>query len=145
MGKVSATVTIPAAPEQVWDVIADPGSYEQWLTIHTKWKGEVPSEFTVGAKVDEVVTMLGMANTISWTVDEYEAPQRLRISGTGMAGVRTSFTLGVNGDGNGGATATIDAEFEGQLVVGALGKAVEKDAQANLDASLQKLTELLAS
>jgi carbon monoxide dehydrogenase subunit G len=145
MGKVNATVTIPADPEQVWNVICDPGSYEKWLTIHTKWKGEVPSEFAVGAKVDEVVTMLGMANTISWTVEEYEAPQRLKISGTGMAGVKTSFTLGVSGDGDGGSTATIDAEFEGQLVVGALGKAVERDAQANLDTSLQNLTQLVTA
>jgi carbon monoxide dehydrogenase subunit G len=145
MGKVNATVIIPAAPEQVWDVICDPNRYEKWLTIHSKWKSEVPEAFSVGATIDEVVTMLGMANTISWTVEEYDAPQRMKISGTGMAGVKTTFTLGVAGDGNGGSTATIDAEFEGQLVVGALGKAVEKDAQTNLDQSLQNLTELVAA
>ena len=145
MGKVNATVAIPTAPEQVWDVICDPSSYERWLTIHTKWKGDVPERFHEGATADEVVTMLGMANTISWTVNEFEEPSKLTISGTGMAGVRTSFTLGVISDGNGGSTATIDAEFDGQLVVGALGKAVEKDAQANLEASLAKLTELLAA
>jgi uncharacterized protein YndB with AHSA1/START domain len=145
MGKVNATVAIPAAPEKVWDVICDPRSYEQWLTIHTKWKGEIPERFSAGAKADEVVTMLGMANTISWTVQEFEAPSKLTISGTGMAGVRTAFTLGVASDGNGGSTASIEAEFEGQLVVGALGKAVEKDAKANLEVSLAKLTELLAA
>ena len=144
MGKVNATVTIPAAPEQVWEVFCDPATYEHWLTIHTKWKGEMPERFSAGVRADEVVTMLGMANTISWTVQECEAPSKLTISGTGMAGVRTTFWLGVSSDGNGGSTATIDAEFEGQLVVGALGKAVEKDAQANLDASLAKLTELVA-
>jgi hypothetical protein len=61
-----------------------------------------------------------------------------------MAGVKTTFSLAVSSDGNGGTRATIDADFEGQLVVGALGKAVEKDAQANLEASLAKLTELVA-
>jgi carbon monoxide dehydrogenase subunit G len=145
MGKVSATVAIPAKPEVVWDVICDPGSYERWLTIHTAWKGEVPERFSAGATADEVVTMLGMANTISWAVQEFDEPSRLTIGGTGMAGVKTTFSLGVRSDGNGGSTATIDAEFEGQLVVGALGKAVEQDAQANLDASLAKLTELLAA
>jgi uncharacterized protein YndB with AHSA1/START domain len=144
MGKVTATITIPARPEVVWDVICDPNTYEQWLTIHTKWKGDVPERFHAGATAEEVVTMLGMANTISWSVQEFEEPSKLTITGTGMAGVTTTFSLGVSSDGNGGSTATIDAEFEGQLVVGALGKAVEKDAQANLDASLAKLTELLA-
>ena len=145
MGKVNATTAIPAPPDKVWDVISDPGTYDQWMTIHTKWKGEVPERFFEGAKVDEVVTMLGMANTISWTVEQFEEPSTLTISGTGMAGVRSTFTMGVESDGNGGSTANIGAEFEGQMVVGALGKAVEKDAQANLDASMEKLAALLSS
>ena len=145
MGQVSTTVQIPASPDQVWAILANPGSYEQWMTVHTKWKGDVPETFTQGAAFDEVVTMLGMANTISWVVEEFDAPSRLTISGTGMAGVRTSFTMSVSDDGNGGTTASIAAEFEGQMVVGALGKAVEKDAQANLEQSLAKLSTLVAA
>jgi carbon monoxide dehydrogenase subunit G len=144
MGSVNAVVNLPATPDRVWEIISSPGSYEQWMTIHTKWKGEVPEQFVAGATIDEVVTMLGMANTISWTVTECEPPERLTISGTGMAGVRSTFALSVQSDGNGGSTAQIDAEFDGQMVVGALGKAVEKDAQANLDASLEKLAALVA-
>jgi uncharacterized protein YndB with AHSA1/START domain len=145
MGKVSTNVAIPADPERVWATIADPGSYEQWLTIHTKWKGDVPETFSQGMKIDEVVTMLGMANTISWTVEEFDAPSRLTISGTGMAGVRSTFTMLVAPHADGGSTASISAEFEGQMVVGALGKAVEKDAQANLEQSLANLAELVAA
>jgi carbon monoxide dehydrogenase subunit G len=85
-----------------------------------------------------------MANTITWTVDECEAPTLLRISGTGMAGVRTSFTLAVGTDGDGGSSISIDAEFEGQMIAGALGKAVEKDAKDNLDQSLQNIAGLVA-
>jgi carbon monoxide dehydrogenase subunit G len=145
MGKVSTSVEIPADPERVWAIIADPGSYEQWLTIHSKWKGEVPETFSQGVTVDEVVMMLGMANTISWTVQECEAPSRLTITGTGMAGVRSTFTMVVEPRSVGGSTASIAAEFEGQMVVGALGKAVEKDAQANLEQSLANLSQLVAS
>jgi uncharacterized protein YndB with AHSA1/START domain len=145
MGKVNATAAIPAPPEKVWEVICAPVTYEKWMTIHTAWKGDVPERFFKGATADEVVSMLGMTNTISWTVEELDEPSNLRISGTGMAGVRSTFTMAVESDGNGGSTARIDAEFEGQLVVGALGKAVEKDAQANLEASMEKLVGLLAS
>jgi carbon monoxide dehydrogenase subunit G len=145
MGKVTADIEIPAPPEKVWDTITKPGTYDQWLTIHTKWTGEVPETFSQGDTANEVVTMLGMANTISWTVQEFEAPSKLTISGTGMAGVRSTFSLSVASDGNGGSRAAIEAEFEGQMVTGALGKAVEKDAQANLDQSLAKLSELISS
>ncbi|MCW2992497.1 MAG: polyketide cyclase [Solirubrobacterales bacterium] len=145
MGKVSTTVDIAAEPERVWAAISNPGSYERWLTIHTRWKGDVPATFSQGVSVDEVVTMLGMANTISWTVEEFEAPARLKISGTGMAGVRSTFTMDVAPREEGGSTASIAAEFEGQMVVGALGKAVEKDAQANLEQSLANLSALVAA
>lgn len=143
MGQVTATVQLPAAPEKVWAEFSNPNSFEKWLTIHTKWKGEVPAEFSKGAQAAEVVTMLGMPNTINWTVEEYDAPNKLVISGTGMAGVKSTFTLSVDADGA-GSTATIVAEFTGQMIVGALGKAVEKDAKAQLDASLEKFSALVA-
>lgn len=144
MSKVQAAAAVPAPPEKVWELIARPATYDQWMTIHTKWKGDVPDRFTRGATADQVVTMLGMANTISWTVTAYEEASSLTISGSGMAGVKSTFTLSVEPDSNGGSTAVIDAEFEGTMVVGALGKAVEKDARANLEASLEKLAELVA-
>lgn len=142
MSRITASTTIPARPEAVWSVFADPASYEKWFTIHTKWKDR-PDAFSEGAKASEVVTMLGMPNTIEWTVQEYTEPTRLTISGTGMAGVRTTFALSVVSDGNGGSTATIDAEFTGQMITGALGKAVEKDAQNNLDESLANVATLV--
>ena len=88
--------------------------------------------------------MLGMANTITWTVDEFEVPTRMRISGTGMAGVKTAFTLIVGSDGNGGSKVEMDAEFEGQMIVGALGAAVEKDAKEQLEQSLEKFSGLVS-
>lgn len=144
MGKVNAAVTIPATPDKVWAAISTPSTYEEWMTIHTKWKSDVPEVFSEGVVADEVVTMLGMANTISWKITQFDAPTTLTMSGTGMAGVKSTFTLSVDSDGNGGSQAQIAAEFEGSMVVGALGKAVEKDAQANLEASMAKLAEYLA-
>jgi hypothetical protein len=143
MGKINATATLPAAQDDVWAVIANPSTYESWLTIHTKWK-DAPETFSQGAKASEVVTMLGMPNTIDWTVEQFDAPAVLTISGVGMAGVRTTFSMSVAANDDGGSTAQIDAEFEGSMITGALGKAVEKDAQANLDESLANLAKLIA-
>ncbi|QFU87232.1 SRPBCC family protein [Amycolatopsis sp. YIM 10] len=143
MGKVDASVELPAPQEKVWAEFSNPNNFEKWLTIHTKWKGEVPAEFSAGARATEVVTMLGMANAIEWTVEEFDAPHRLVISGTGMAGVKVTFELRVEAAGE-RSTATIDAEFSGQMIVGALGKAVEKDARKNLEKSLENFAELVA-
>ncbi|HTU14476.1 MAG TPA: SRPBCC family protein [Solirubrobacterales bacterium] len=144
MGKVNASIEVAAPQDQVWEAISDPAKYEKWLTIHTKWKDGTPEGFTEGAQVAEVVTMLGMANTITWTVEEFDAPSRMRISGTGMAGVRSTFTLAVGSDGDGGSKVDMDAEFEGQMIAGALGVAVEKDAREQLELSLRNFNDLVA-
>ncbi|WP_020666656.1 type II toxin-antitoxin system Rv0910 family toxin [Amycolatopsis nigrescens] len=144
MGQISASVDLPAKPDKVWAEFSNPNNFEKWLTIHTKWSGEVPTEFAEGSKVTEVVTLMGMANKIEWTVDSYQPPSSLSISGTGMAGVKVKFDLSVEETAE-GSRATIDAEFTGQMIVGALGKAVEKDGKKNLDKSLEQFATLLGA
>lgn len=146
MGHISTSIDLRVPPERVFELAASPASFEKWLTIHTRWKGEVPETFTEGATISEVVTMMGMPNTITWTVDEYDVPNRVAISGIGMAGVKLAITIDVRPNGTSGATgATLElgAEFEGAMIVGALGKAIEKDGQKNLEQSLEQFKSLL--
>jgi carbon monoxide dehydrogenase subunit G len=143
MGKIEKTVEFAAAPEKVWAVVADPSRFGDWLNMHKSWKGDVPTEFSQGAQVTAVVSLLNMPNTITWTVEEYQPPRAVRLTGTGMAGVKVAITLDVEPQGNGTAMS-ITAEFEGQMIVGAIGQAVEKAGRQELDESMAKLAELVA-
>lgn len=133
-------------------MVSDPSRFEDWLTIHAGWLGEVPSELIAGAKVSEKIVLLGMANKVDWTIEEFCAPQQdapdapslVKMSGTGMAGVTVGIALAVRPDGD-MSTASIDAEFSGQMIVGALGKAVEKEARKNLDESMAKLASIVSA
>ncbi|MGH3714931.1 MAG: type II toxin-antitoxin system Rv0910 family toxin [Micromonosporaceae bacterium] len=142
MGQISASVELPARPEKVWEVSSNPNNFEKWLTLHVKWKGDVPAEFSKGAQVTEVISMMGMPNTITWTVDEYQPPSKVVISGTGMAGVKVSIEIGVVPAGE-GSTFNLRTEFVGQMIVGALGKAIEKQGQKELETSLEKFKALV--
>jgi uncharacterized protein YndB with AHSA1/START domain len=143
MGKIEKTVEFAAAPEKVWGVVSDPSRFGDWLGMHKAWKGDVPAEFTKGSQVTAIVSLLNMPNTITWTVDEYDPPKSVRLSGTGMAGVKVAITLEVAPSGTGTAM-TIIAEFEGQMIVGAIGQAVEKAGIQELTESTAKLAELVA-
>jgi hypothetical protein len=143
VASVNVSVELPAGPEKVWSTMADLGRFEEWLTIHQGWRSELPAEVTVGSQMTEIVSVMGMANKIEWTVDAYQAPRSMKISGTGMAAVKVSFTLSVEPLGD-KAKATIDAEFSGQMVVGPIGLAVEKNSRSELEKSLAKLAELVA-
>ncbi|MEV4316023.1 SRPBCC family protein [Actinocrispum sp. NPDC049592] len=142
MANVNVSVELPAGPERVWALMADLGRFEEWLTIHQGWRSELPSPVEVGSQLTEIVSVMGMANKIEWTVEAYDRPKSLRISGTGMAAVKVSFTLSVEPLGD-NARATIDAEFSGQMVVGPIGTAVERNSRAELEKSLAKLATLV--
>jgi carbon monoxide dehydrogenase subunit G len=143
VGKIEKTVEYDVAPERVWAVVSDLNRFGEWLSMHKSWKGDVPAEITKGTQVTAVVSLLNMPNTITWTIDEFAAPKRVRLSGTGMAGVKVAIGLDVEPSGDGSAVS-ISADFEGQMIVGAIGAAIEKAGIQELDQSLAKLGELLA-
>ncbi|WP_137723101.1 type II toxin-antitoxin system Rv0910 family toxin [Prescottella subtropica] len=142
MASVSVSASLPASPDKVWDALSDLSRWEEWLTIHQGWKSELPTEVRLGATFTEVVSVMGMANKIEWTVTEVEAPKSVTISGTGMAGVTVQFTLRVEPEGS-GSKASVDASFKGTMIVGPIGKAVAKNAAVDLEASLAKFAELV--
>lgn len=144
MPEAHVTTELPTTPENAWAILSDMSRFEEWMTIHDKWNTDVPAVIAVGTKVTEQLTIMGMTNKIEWTVEEYNPPKSLKISGTGLAGAQISFTLSVGGSGD-TAEVSIDATFTGQMMVGAIGQAVEKNAGVELDKSLAKLSELVSA
>ncbi|MGH3862797.1 type II toxin-antitoxin system Rv0910 family toxin [Actinokineospora sp.] len=142
MTTVNVAVDLPCTPEKAWATVSDLSRFEEWLTIHQGWRGDLPATIGVGSKITEVVSVMGMANKIEWTVEEYDEPRSLKISGTGMAGVKVSFTLSVEPKGD-ATSANIDAEFTGQMIVGPIGMAVGKSTRGELEKSVAKLAELV--
>ena len=143
MAKIDVTKAIAAPQAKVWAQLANPNNYSEWLTIHDSWRGDIPTEIVAGSTFTEVVTVMGMTNKIDWTVSDFTEGSSLKISGTGMAGAKISFTLSVEADGD-ASKANIDAEFEGQMVVGAIGKAIERSTAKEVEASLEKLAALVS-
>lgn len=142
MASVSVSAELPVEPEKTWAALSDLARWEDWLTIHQAWKSELPTQIEVGTQFSEVVSVMDMANKIEWTVTAVDAPNHLTIAGQGMAGVAIEFTLSVQPEGT-GSKGTFDASFNGAMIVGPIGKAVAKRAQADLEASLVKFAELV--
>jgi carbon monoxide dehydrogenase subunit G len=143
MGHIEATKSLAVSPNALWDTISDLSSWDKWFTIHEKWLTEPPAALAPGSTLTAKIVMLGMANKIEWTVENVAAPTTLTLSGTGMAGVKCRFDFTVTPDGD-GSQFSVAGDFEGALIKGALGKAVEKDGARQLDKTLAQL-EALAS
>jgi len=144
MAEVHVSQDIAASQEDTWAVFSDLSKFSEWLTIHDKFYDTPPSEIGVGTTFTEQATIMGMSNKIDWTVEAYDAPKSLTIGGKGLAGAQITFVLSLEATGEATCTAKIDAEFVGTMVVGAIGAAVERAANKEVTASLEKLAGLLA-
>jgi uncharacterized protein YndB with AHSA1/START domain len=145
VGHIEARRELAAPPHAVWAIVADLAAWGRWFTIHERWIEEPPAALTPGARLTAKIVMLGMANKIEWTVEDVDPPHRLALSGTGMAGVKCSFVFTLAPFGDNGSLFTVTGDFEGALIKGALGKAVEKDGAKQLDKTLAQLGELAAA
>lgn len=145
MGHIEAERDLPAPVEAVWATISDPSTWTNWFTIHENWLQEPPATLTPGAQLVAKIVMLGIANKIEWTVESVNAPRHLTMSGMGMAGVKCAFTFTLEPAGDDAAWFTLSGDFEGALIKGALGKAVEKDGAKQLNKTLAQLSELAAA
>ncbi|TSD99292.1 SRPBCC family protein [Skermania sp. ID1734] len=141
MGHIEASKKLNATPEAIWATVSDTSTWDKWFTIHEKWMEEPPTQLAVGSKLVAKIVMLGMANKIEWTVQEVDAPHKLVLGGTGMAGVKVEFTFQITPDGE-GSVFSASGDFEGALIKGALGKAVEKDGMKQIDKTLEQLDTL---
>ncbi|MET9492443.1 SRPBCC family protein [Nocardia sp. NPDC006630] len=144
MAHVNVSKQLAAGQQTVWAALTSPLRYEEWLTLHTKWKEEPPAEVTEGSRMTEVLTIMGMANTITWNTDSYDAPNSMSISGTGMAGAKLTLTMSVAAQDDSTSVATIEADFVSQMMVGAIGGAIERATTSELVASLENFSTLLA-
>ncbi|MCE5288404.1 MAG: SRPBCC family protein [Nocardiaceae bacterium] len=141
MGHIEATKNLSATPEAIWETVSDVATWDKWFSIHERWMEEPPAVLAEGSRLVAKIMMLGMANKIEWTVLEVSAPNKLKLSGVGMANVKTEFTFTIEAEGD-GSSLSVAGEFEGALIKGALAKAVEKDGLTQLDKSLNALNDL---
>jgi carbon monoxide dehydrogenase subunit G len=144
MGHIEATRELSASPEALWETVSDLANWDKWFTVHEKWLEEPPATLNEGAKLTAKIVMLGMANKIEWAIESVDAPRSLVLSGTGMAGVTAQFTFTID-PAESGSKFTVFGDFEGALIKGALGKAVEKDGVMQLDKTLDQLDALASA
>ncbi|MFI5777281.1 SRPBCC family protein [Nocardia sp. NPDC051570] len=144
MGHIEYTKKMSATPEALWAVVGNPNTWGEWFSIHERWMEEPPAVLAPGNKLVAKVVMLGMANKFEWNVASVEAPTTLTLTAAGMAGVKVEFTFEIAAAGD-GSELSVQGDFEGALIKGALGKAVEKDGLKQLEKSLDALDALAAA
>ena len=95
MSVVIAQIDIAAPPQRVWDVVMDPQTTRQWVTIVRDvgpWDDGPPVE---GFHMEQRLHLRGVTIKVEWTLQEVQEPTFARWEGKGpaRAGAITEYRL----------------------------------------------------
>jgi carbon monoxide dehydrogenase subunit G len=85
MSTVHAQIQISAPPETVWDTIMDPNRLGEWVTIHRSVQLRSADPRSEGAKMDQVLHILGVSFKVHWTLEHVTAAREAEWHGKGPA------------------------------------------------------------
>ncbi|HEX3615219.1 MAG TPA: SRPBCC family protein [Solirubrobacteraceae bacterium] len=101
MSTVHVQIDIDAPPSTVWETIMDPNRLAEWVTIHRSVKVKSPNPREEGARMDQVLHILGVSFKVHWTLESVVASRQAEWHGRGPALSRAmiSYKLTANPDG----------------------------------------------
>jgi hypothetical protein len=143
VAKLKVSLDVPLTPEQTWAHASDLSGYEQWLSIHEAWRGELPEQLAVGTTLDSVASVKGMRNRVSWKIESYDPPKKLELEGNGKGGVRIGLNLSVKSKGD-GSEITIDVNLGGAPLFGPIGSGVARALKGDIENSLKTFVKIYA-
>jgi uncharacterized protein YndB with AHSA1/START domain len=66
MSLVTASIRLPAPPEDVWKLIMEPTSLERWVTIHRKLIHADAGPPRIGYRMDQQIQLRGVHLEVHW-------------------------------------------------------------------------------
>jgi carbon monoxide dehydrogenase subunit G len=117
--KVERTVEIAAPPEEVYEVVMDPGRLEDWVTIHHHLEDAPSGRLRQGSKLTQCLKLAGKKFKVRWTVVENDPCSRVVWEGRGPVASHARVVYGFKGNGQG---TTFSYRNEYDLPGGALGR-----------------------
>ena len=118
MSTVHVEIDIAAPPERVWQTVMDPNRLPDWVTIHRSVKVRSDDPARRGARMDQVLQILGVPFKVHWTLETVEPPRHAEWRGRGPALSRALISYALTATADGGTRFEYVNEFHppgGQL------------------------------
>jgi uncharacterized protein YndB with AHSA1/START domain len=78
-------ITLPAPPDEVYEVVMDPRRLADWVTIHEELKDAPPGLLEEGSRLHQRLKLVGRGFDVRWTVTTAERPEQVVWNGEGPA------------------------------------------------------------
>ena len=141
MAKVELSRKLSISPEEAWSHVSDLSSLGDWLTMHQGWRSDLPDELAVGTTLVGVAGAKGMRNRVTWTIQEYDTPQLMSITGEGLGGTKYALRMTVKPLSK-GCEFKLKIDLGGAPLFGPIGMAAARAVKGNIEKSIKKFEEL---
>ena len=141
MAKVELSRKLSISPEDAWSHVSDLASLGDWLTMHQGWRSDLPDELAVGTTIVGVAGAKGMRNRVTWTVEEFDPPTLIGITGEGVGGTRYALKMTVKPVAK-GSELKLKIDLGGAPLFGPIGMAASRAVKGDIERSIKKFEEL---
>ena len=124
MAKLELSRTLSISPEDAWGHVANLNTLGDWLEMHQGWRGDVPTELSVGTKVVGVAGAKGLRNRVTWT-----AKYKLRMTVAELPK---------------GCEFTVNIDLGGRPLFGPVGAIAVRAVKGDIERSIRKFEEIYA-
>jgi len=141
VAKVELSRKLSISPEEAWSHVSDLSSLGDWLTMHQGWRSDLPDELAVGTTLVGVAGAKGMRNRVTWTIQEYDTPQLMSITGEGLGGTKYALRMTVKPLSK-GCEFKLKIDLGGAPLFGPIGMAAARAVKGDIEKSIKKFEEL---
>jgi hypothetical protein len=141
VAKLELSRDLSLSAEEAWEHASNLSELGDWLEMHEGWRGEVPSELTVGTTLVGVAGAKGMRNRVTWTVRELDPPRLLGITGDGVGGTKYALKMSV-APTKSGCSFSVTIDLGGRPLFGPIGMAAARAVKGDIERSIRKFESL---
>ena len=141
MAKLELARELSLSPQDAWEHASNLEELGDWLVMHEGWRGEVPAELSVGTTIVGVAGAKGLRNRVTWTVQEFDPPELIEVTGNGVGGAKYGLKMRVTPT-KGGCKFTVTLNLGGAPLFGPIGSAAARAVKGDIERSIRKFEEL---
>ncbi|MET9487046.1 SRPBCC family protein [Nocardia sp. NPDC006630] len=141
MSGFEVTRALEASPMQLYSILANTSTWQEWFVMHDGFVEQPPERMSVNSTLVQNVRMLGMSHKLELTITAFKPPMQLTLAGRSEVGLICEFSFGIERR-PGGSQLTIAGNFSGAMLNAQLTQVIERDAQTQLTNSMSKLAKL---
>lgn len=141
MAKLELSRELSVSPEIAWEHASNLNELGDWLVMHEGWRGEVPSELSVGTTLVGVAGAKGMRNRVTWTVRKIDPPALLEVTGKGVGGTKYGLKMKVK-PAPSGCVFVVTLDLGGAPLFGPIGTVAARAVKGDIERSIQQFETL---